>query len=355
MIAVGLVLSAVFVPCAFISGITGQFFRQFALTIAVSTIISAFNSLTLSPALTALLLQPRDKKARAAVAAAGVSAVGGWLGWIPAALLPTVARRPLCRRGVPGSPAAVGALVGWLRRAGRSTGCCGWLFRAFNRGFDAFGTVYTWLVGRLLRVSVLVLVVYGGLLGADLLAVSSTRRRASFPSQDMGYLLVNVQLPDSASTERTRQVMRQIEKIACDTPGVKHVTGIAGQSFVLNATGSNFGSMFVILKTIRRAPRSRAVERRDRRPSCGSEFGKEIPEASVAVFAPPPVRGVGRAGGFKFMIEDRGDVGPARVARSRPRTWSRKGNEQPGLVGLFTVFRANVPQLLRRRRPRRSA
>src|SRR5204863_9155413 len=131
--------------------------------------------------------------------------------------------------------------------------------------------------------------------------------RGFIPSQDMGYLMVNVQLPDSASSERATRVMRQIEQIARETPGVRHVTGITGQSFVLNAAGSNFGSMFINLKNY--------PERRD--PSLASDviaqslrdqFAAEIPDAMVAVFGPAPVRGVGRAGGFAVMIEDRGDL-----------------------------------------------
>ena len=173
VIAVGLVLSAVFIPCAFISGITGQFFRQFALTIAVSTVISAFNSLTLSPALTALLLRPRDKGTVAAAAeswyfrspAAGSVGRSCSCAWSrcskrigpPAARMLAERVVGLSARGRCRGDALVGWLVGaWLNRL------LGWSFRAFNRGFDWATGIYTGIVGGLLRVSLIVLVFYGG-------------------------------------------------------------------------------------------------------------------------------------------------------------------------------------------------
>ncbi|HEX3726991.1 MAG TPA: efflux RND transporter permease subunit, partial [Pirellulales bacterium] len=225
VIAVGLVLSAVFIPCAFISGITGQFFRQFALTISVSTIISAFNSLTLSPALAALLLRPRGAQAAPPLPWIAFTLAGGWFGW--EYLGEHLAAWPLAANL---SPAAVpwvaavaglaaGTIVAWpinqILRLG---------FRGFNRGFDVFGGIYTWLIGKLLHVSVLVLVVYCGLLLFTYRQFVDTPK-GFIPSQDMGYLLINVQLPDAASEERTSKVLRQIEKIAHETPGILHVTG----------------------------------------------------------------------------------------------------------------------------------
>ena len=197
VIAVALVLTAVFVPCAFLSGITGQFFRQFAVTIAVSTLISAFNSLTLSPALAAILLKPK-----------------------------TAPRDPLT----------------WLLDT-----FLGWFFRLFNAVFGAGTALYTRLVGGLLRVSLLVLLVYAGLLGLTYWVFD--RVPTGFvPQQDKGYLLLNVQLPDSASVERTQRAMARIEAAARDTPGVDHTVGISGQSLILNANAPNLGSMYVMLK-----------------------------------------------------------------------------------------------------------
>jgi multidrug efflux pump len=335
VIAVGLVLSAVFVPCAFISGITGQFFRQFAMTIAVSTVISAFNSLTLSPALTALLLRPRKKIDALQPSTNGVAAGRGVLASL---------RAPV-------------------------DGFLAFCARLFNTGFGQATSGYVRLVRGLLRVSVVVLLVYGGLLALTYFRFTSTPR-GFIPAQDMGYLMINVQLPDSASMERTDAVMRQIEEIALNLEtngkkGVRHVTGIMGQSFVLNAAGSNFGSLFLNLKPYeeRRDPElsSDAIANQLRQ-----EFAKKIDGAMVAVFGPPPVRGVGRAGGFSIMIEDRGDFGPqilqeqtdnlVRLANQPDKQqtpWLVGPDGKPNLMGLFTVFRSTVPQL--RIEPNKSA
>ena len=266
VIAVGLVLSAVFVPCAFISGLTGQFFRQFALTIASSTIISAFNSLTLSPALAAVLLrQPAadlDETKPAGYAAKHQDPVprwiftllAGWFGWTWLGSVLASKALILCAQfgllagehakvweiGAKGLAKGLGVLVfcgaGWL------------LFGIFNSVFRKCIGLYTASVGRLLRLSVLVLVVYGGLLGLTMWGFGQLPR-GFIPSQDMGYLLMGVQLPDSASDERTRAVMDQAQEIVLKTKGISHGSAFAGQSFVLGASGSNFGTMFVLLDT----------------------------------------------------------------------------------------------------------
>src|SRR5688572_19003100 len=254
IIAISLVLMCVFIPCAFIAGITGQFFRQFALTIAVSTFFSAVNSLTLSPALCALLLKAKDQQ-----------------------------RDPLTR------------LINLV---------FGWFFKLFNLGFKKTADVYARAVGMLLRVSFIVLLVYGGLLYLTYLGFV-TVPTGFIPAQDKGYLLVDVRLPDSASLERTQAVMAQVEKIARGEggahdshggdqhgegggiPGVAHTITISGQSIVQNAIGSNYGTVYVVLD-----------EFHDRH---GSEMGadtvaaklrakcyEEVQEASVAVFGAPP-------------------------------------------------------------------
>ncbi len=197
IIAVALVLCAVFVPCAFIGGITGQFFRQFGVTIAVSTVFSAFNSLTLSPALAAILLKPRGQR-----------------------------RDPLTL--------GLNLLLGWF-------------FWLFNRVFGFSTSAYAWTVGKMLRINMVVLLIYCGLLGLTWGAFQKTPT-GFIPQQDQGRLIVSVQLPDSSSLERTKEAVRQIEQITRDTPGVKHTIVFSGTSFLLQASAPNFASMFVVLK-----------------------------------------------------------------------------------------------------------
>src|SRR5512135_2977138 len=258
VIAIGLVLAAVFVPCAFISGIIGQFFRQFALTIATSTLISAFNSLTLSPALAALLLRPRlDERASEPLPRPAFALLGGWLGWeflgpwlMPRLIHVLAMTSPAIRpadvawgAGIVGATAGVG--LGWA--VGRLLNrLLSGSFRLFNRGFRAATSLYIRMVSGLLRVSFVALLAYGGLLYLTYWGFARTPT-GFIPTQDMGYLLINVQLPDSASAERAREVMRRVEQIALKTPGIKFSQGMSGQSLLLSANGSNFGSMFVIL------------------------------------------------------------------------------------------------------------
>ena len=355
VIAVGLVLSAVFVPCAFITGITGQFFRQFALTISVSTLISAFNSLTLSPALTAVLLRPRDKTAAPPLPRLACPLLVGWAGWsflgpYLAAHAPQVLQalpNGLSARLIPLAPwlgpivgASCGVALGWFLGGGLNQ-LLGWCFRAFNRGLHHATHGYTRIIGGLLRVSLIVLVLYGGLLGVTWWRFKVTP--AGFiPSQDMGYLMINVQLPDAASTQRTQEVIDHMMAIARKVPGIRHVSGVVGQSLVANAYGSTFGTMFVNLQPYdqRRDPRLASPVIAD---DLRARFAKNILGANIMVFPPPPVRGVGRAGGFLMMVEDRGDLGPNELQHQTEEV-VRQGNQTKGLMGLASVFRANVPQ-----------
>jgi multidrug efflux pump len=324
VIAVALVLCAVFVPCAFISGITGQFFRQFALTIAVSTVISAFNSLTLSPALAALLLKPHGGHGGVPCGAGASPATGRSGG--------ARTTRKLLRIAVM-IPLTPFLAVGWIWRRFL------WLF---NATFDWSTGLYARSVGLLLRASVLVLLVYGGLLGLTWWGFS--RMPSGFiPEQDKGYLLVNVQLPDGASVQRTHDVILRLDRIARSLPGVKSTLGVSGMSILLQANAPNFGSMFVILEPFDKrhdpALRGKAILAELRR-----RCYRQIPEAMVGVFGPPPVDGLGTAGGFKLMIEDRGDLGLPALQKFTD-TLVEHGNHQPGTAGLFTMFRSNTPQL----------
>ena len=311
IVAVGAVLVAVFVPCAFFPGIVGSFFRQFALTIAISTLISTFNSLTLSPALAAILLQRKG------------------------------AEPDLVTRGM-------------NRVLGR-------FFRVFNAAFGWGGSAYVRSVRGLIRVPLIVVAAYAGVL--VLTYFGYLRMPTGFiPQQDKGYLIASIQLPDAASAERTREEVRKITEVALTTPGVRHVNSVAGNSFVLSAYGSNFGSMFIILDPFEKRLRpesypEEALPDGTTRAIAAAELtsdavmaklrkriGAQVHDAQVNIFGAPAVPGLGRAGGFRLMVEDRG-VEDMEVLREMTDNLVRQGNNQPGLTGLFTVFRTNSPQL----------
>jgi multidrug efflux pump subunit AcrB len=355
VIAVGLVLSAVFVPCAFISGITGSFFRQFALTIAVSTIISAFNSLTLSPALTAMLLRPvrKDRAAPPPLPQWAFWPLGGLLGWLlltPLVEMGWVHVKPFVPEEmasatewlIPGLAILVGTVVGLLlsKKLNRSLA---YLFGNFNRGFTKMTTGYTSVVGKLLHGSGVVLALYVGLVILTVIGFVSSPK-GFIPAQDMGRLLINVQLPDSSAVERTNEVMLKATDIILAHPALDHVTAVAGFSFALNAYGSNFGAMFLGIKEF--SKRRDAKFHTDRiADDLTKAFAEQIPEASIQIFAPPPVAGVGRAGGWAFVVEDRGDAGAPELQKQTENLVNLAGAKK-GLVRVFTIFRANVPQLM---------
>jgi len=303
VVAVALVLCAVFVPCAFISGITGQFFRQFAVTIAISTVFSAFNSLTLSPALAAILLRGKDEGGRMKDETNRYSFSSFILH--PSSLLR-------------------------------------WFFRLFNWGFERSTAFYTYCVSWLLRLAVVVLLLYGGLLYLTYWGFSHWPT-GFIPAQDQGWLMVSVQLPDSASVQRTQEVMAQAERIALKTPGVAHTLSTSGYSLLLSLFGSNYAGMFVVLDPFddRREPErhGNAIIQTLR-----NRYRQEIRDAEVSVFGAPPVQGLGTAGGFKLLIEDRGDLGPQYLDREAARL-IQAGRKERGIVALFTMYRANAPQL----------
>jgi len=197
-------------------------------------------------------------------------------------------------------------------------------------------------VKRLLRVPALVLLVYGGMIVLTWWGVRQLPT-GFIPTQDKGYLIASIQMPDATAAQRTRDVIARIEKIALETPGIKNCNSVAGNSFILSAYGSNFGSMFIILKGFeeRRGPdmHSDAIIAQLKK-----RFAAEIPEANVNVFPPPAVSGLGRAGGFKLMVEDRGELGKETLQTYTDQL-VEKGNKQTGLSGLFTVYKANSPQL----------
>ena len=292
IIATTLVLVAVFVPTAFITGVSGAFYKQFALTIAISTVISTFNSLTLSPALCALLLDRahgnKDKLTR---------------------------------------------LIDRL---------FGWFFNGFNRFFDRFSEGYARLVGRLIRMTAVVLVLYAGLVGLNFLAFEKVP--AGFiPQQDQGYLILYAQLPDAASLGRTQAVVQEATRIILETKGVKHVNAYAGFSILSGSSQSNVATMFARLDDFGNRAGHADLHADAVIKSLQQRLG-QVKDAHIAVFAPPPIRGMSSVGGFKLQIQDRTSAGIEALQRTNTELIAL-GNKQPGLVGLFTTFRSGVPQL----------
>ncbi|HZZ82667.1 MAG TPA: multidrug efflux RND transporter permease subunit [Gemmataceae bacterium] len=353
VIAIGLVLSAVFVPCAFIAGIEGQFFRQFALTIAVSTLISAFNSLTLSPALAALLLRKRDKAdgnvaQRVVLPRIGYALLGGWLGWVIASMILDWAVPPSEEQPrtwmlelSPLVGVVVFAVVGWF-----ASSPLNWLlgnaFHWFNVGFERVTGWYVRAVGGLLRISAIVIVVYGGLLGLTVFGFLKAPT-GFIPEQDQGFLLVNLQMPDAWSLERTEQTMRVLEETARKTAGVKHTVAIAGQSMLLNANAPNYGSMYVMLDDFDKR-NSSDLSADTISASLQSSMQKATRDGVVNLFSAPPIAGLGTAGGFRIILEDRGELGMDSLQKTSEKIIAC-GERTQQLTGMFTSLRADTPWL----------
>jgi multidrug efflux pump len=291
IVAIALVLCAVFVPTAFIVGLSGEFYKQFALTIAISTVISAFNSLTLSPALAALLLKPHDAKKDAFT-----------------------------------------RLLDFL---------FGWFFRLFNRFFGSASNGYRKLVTHTLRSSAIAVVVYLGLIALTILGFS--RVPVGFvPTQDKGYLVSFAQLPNGATLDRTEAVIRRMSEIAMKHPGVQSAVAFPGLSINGFTNSPNSGIVFATLKP--------SEERKTADLSANAiaadltkQYGG-IQEAFIAIFPPPPVQGLGTVAGFKLYIEDRAGLGLQSLYKETTATL-QKGNQTPGLAGVFSSFDINVPQI----------
>ena len=291
LIAIALTLCAVFIPSAFISGISGQFFRQFAVTIAASTVISCLISLTLSPALCALLFLPHVDHAKVR----------------HARIL-----RPLFA-----------------------------FFSGFNRAFAWLSDRYGKLTARLIRFSVLMLVAYAGLIG--LTGFQFSRAPTGFiPDQDLGYLITVIQLPPGASLQRTDAVVRDATKIILDTPGVEHAVAFSGFDGATFTNASNAGAIFVPLKPF------------EQRHAKGQTVGEvlnalrqrlgSIQDAFIITIPPPPVAGIGTAGGFKMMLQDREGLGPEAL-EAAAQDMAAAANRIPGLAGVFTPFSTRTPSI----------
>jgi multidrug efflux pump len=362
VIAIALVLCAVFVPTAFMAGISGQFYKQFALTIAASTIISAFNSLTLSPALCAILLKAHGHETHGQSHQEALPRIGiVLLGGCAALFFLTPLLAPLFGLAVAGHGShgadhstdvttlwalrgalfVAGAAVSWFL-ATLVNAALGAFFRGFNGAFERATNLYGHTVALFLRLSVIVLLVYGGLIGLTVLGFRAVPT-GFIPEQDKGYLVVNAQLPDGASLERSDEVIAHMTAVARKTEGVGHTISVPGYSILTGTNISNVGGMFVILAPFEERaghPELSANQVADR---LRKQF-RAIEEAQAVVFGAPPIDGLGSTGGFKLQVLDRSGAGLGALQGAVANV-ADKGNSQPGLVGLFSSFSANQPQL----------
>ncbi|MCC7338597.1 MAG: efflux RND transporter permease subunit [Pirellulaceae bacterium] len=291
LIATTLVLIAVFVPTVFVPGISGQFYQQFALTISISTAISTFVSLTLSPALCAILLKPKD---------APRNNFGRWVDFL-----------------------------------------FGWFSRWFNRSFDFTSNAYAGIIGRLVKKSGMAIVIYLVLLVCTGLSFGLVPT-GFIPDQDQGYVIISINLPDGASLSRTDLVTRRVAEIGSKIDGVAHAVGIAGLSGSTFTISPNAAVSFLPLEDAKqRAARGRGIQAivKDLRREVA-----EISEARILIIPPPPIRGIGRGGGFKMYVQDRSGAG-IDALHAVTENMLAQANEQPGITQAFTNLHMNVPQV----------
>jgi hydrophobe/amphiphile efflux-1 (HAE1) family protein len=290
LVAIALVLASVFVPAAFVPGLSGQFFRQFGITIAVATVISLFNSFTLSPALSSLMLKRHagHKEGRGAVKRFGSKAAD-----------------------------------------------------RFNAGFEKLSRLYGSLVVRLVRHSKAMLAVYAVLLGATgYLLIESPK--GYIPSQDRGYIIAIPQLPAGSSLERTTEIAKEVGRIALEIPGVSHLPTFAGFSGATQTISSSSAAAYVVLK-----PFEERMKHGQTAAWIQAELTKRVAHidgANILIVQPPPVSGIGSAGGFSMRLEDRAGLGTAALAKATSDLVAA-ANATPGLVGVYTTFSAGTPQI----------
>ncbi|PLP96441.1 efflux RND transporter permease subunit [Cupriavidus pauculus] len=297
LFAITLVLCAVFVPTAFITGISGQFFRQFGITIAVSTAISLFSSVTLAPALSASILKAHKE--------------GEELG----------------RQGA--------SRLGGLRARGERVA------KAFNVGFDRMSVAYAVLVRRVVAITPTMLVLYVMLIAATVYLMISTPK-GFIPPQDRGYVVVLIRMPDGATLERTSAVARKVEEIALQVPGVARVPVFSGVSAATGTNSASNAGLFPVFKPWEeRKPLGLTIERiaDDLRQRLAS-----ITEASIVVAMPPPVQGLGSTGGFAMRLEDRNGLGTAALAKATEDLIAA-ANKTPGMTGVYSPYSAATPQV----------
>ena len=295
LIAIAIVLSAVFIPTAFVGGITGQFYRQFAVTIASATIISALVSLTLSPALAAIMFRHNGAAA--------------------------------------GTGSRLGRIVSAPIRA---------FFGGFNRGFDALSRGYGRLVRRLAGLAVPMLALYVVLIIAAVWMIQRTPT-GFIPPLDRGFAIVSMQLPPGASLERTNQVMQHANDIALGTPGVASTNVAVGRSGATFTSSSSVGAIFVVLEPFeKRSGQGLSVDRVA--GELRQRLNDQIQEAQSIVIVPPPVRGVGSSGGFAMRLQDRAGIGSVELSNVAQKL-VRAANQRPEIVNTFTTFDTLTPQV----------
>jgi len=280
VVAIAVILAAVFIPVALTGGITGRLYQQFAITIAISVLLSAFNALTLSPALASLILKPSKP----------------------------------------------------------SNGLLGRFFGAFNRFFDRLTERYGRTAGYFARKIVVMLILLGGIVYSayDLMK----KVPAGFvPEEDQGYFMCAIQLPDAASLERTNQVSTKVEKILAGIPEVESYTVVNGFNILTTSYSTNTATVFVSLKPWEEREKTASIVTR----LANMHFMRDITEATVVAVGPPPIPGLGSSGGFTMEIQDRGGNTPQYLAQQTKR-FVEAASERPEIGKIFSLYRANVPQ-----------
>lgn len=280
VVAIALILAAVFVPVAFAGGITGRLYQQFAITIAISVLFSAFNALTLSPALSALILKPKKES------------------------------------------------NGWLAR----------FFNAFNRVFDAFTIKYTGLAGLVARKAVRSVILIG-IVTVFTVLVARNVPGGFVPEEDEGYYLINVQLPDAASLERTDEVARKVEAVLAKIEGIQYSTVVLGYSLLTQSYATNNAFIFVSLKPWEE--RSKTAKQLIQETNIA--FHTNVNEATAIAFAPPPIEGLGTSAGFTLQLQDMSGQSP-QYLDEQTKMFIAAARKRPEIGNIFSLYRSNVPQ-----------
>ena len=280
VVAIALILAAVFVPVAFAGGITGRLYQQFAITIAISVLFSAFNALTLSPALSAIILKPKKES------------------------------------------------NGWLQR----------FFNAFNRGFDKFTLGYTGIAGAVAKKSIRSLIIIGFVVGGIFL-LNGGIPGGFVPEEDEGYFLINMQLPDAASMERTDEVAKKIEAILGEHEEIQYSTMVLGYSLLTTAYSTNNAFVFVSLKPWE----ERTKTAKQLIAETNQAFRQTITEATTIAFGPPPIEGLGTSAGFTLQLQDRSGNSP-QYLDEQAKVFMAEARKRPEIGNIFTLYRSNVPQ-----------